>query len=472
MSAPSTLMQKYQTKSASDFGDASQRQATQNNVAAPGKPIAQGLMSKYKTLSPEQIQQINPSPPQMIGGGAQAPQGMGMGQRVLQRLAQGAQPINNLGDATARGAVQGTYSAMSSLVDSLPDVLNTAGGFAQGQGVPKMPKLTLNGQSLRSTIHSDPLSQLAFVVSDLGAQTLAGGGVEKGLSKVPGLAGRSLSKLATRGALTGAALSEDAPGGRLTGGVAGGIAGPLYNLMPKKVADSISDTRNAWAKQYNQHYDNWFDKVKDAGGDNLDAPILDLESLKPLTGSTKYLKSVKKFQVNPTFENAHKAQSDLGKLERGTSESAKSAKGGLSDAEHAGVAAAKKAQDAIEGAGLKRLVELKKPELVDEYLAIKKGYSRDVVPYLKPAIKSYSQGKLEPEDMLSALNSDQYFTPTAKKAHPDLMLYKKYGNQLPDLLKKALQGGAFTGGGVGVLKAYGSPFGGNGNDNDNSGVNP
>jgi hypothetical protein len=71
--------------------------------------------------------------------------------------------------------------------------------------------------------------------------------------------------------------------------------------------------------------------------------------------------------------------------------------------------------------------------------------------------------------MLSALNSDPFFTPTAKKAHPDLMLYKKYGDQLPDLIKTALKGGAFTGGGLGVLKAYRSPFGGN--DNDNTGGN-
>lgn len=382
----------------------------------------------------------------------------------LQNLADKLQPINNLGLATSRGISQGSYDTAKSFLNLAPDVLNSVGALSNAKGeVPNLPKM-----DFREGISSDPLSQLAFVTSDLGVQMGAGLKTYEGLSGIPALAGKSMAKSAVRGATAGTLLNDDGPGGRTIGGLIGGVASPLIEMGDKRIADSIANTRKNLSDLYQKKYQDWFGKVADSGINTMRVPqTLNKEAISVLPGSQRYLNSVSEFESNPTFQNAHKAQSDLGKFKRDIDATKKSENRGYTSAESEAIKAISDARSKIQGAGSKALIDNGRSDLASEYDDIKNGFRDEVTPYFKKPIDEYMRNQITPSNMVKRLSSNRYFEKTAEKNHPDLIAKKKFGEKAKSLAGKGAQGYAL---GVGAkMGLFGNNpenfIGSGGNDN-------
>ncbi len=173
---------------------------------------------------------------------------------------------------------------------------------------------------------------------------------------------------------------------------------------------------------------------------NKKIPKLDLQNIISNTTS-KDNASLKRYLSEPTVENAHYAQSSLGKLTRRLGKRDLSEIGpGLSDAERKIYGDAVKQRQLLQSSIDKRLQDVNRPDLVDKYNKLTQGYERDVLTYKRnKALNEYLAGELTPEDAIKKLASGKKF-----KA-------KKGLEQYPELYKLPALGKIGAGIGSGIL---------------------
>lgn len=417
---------------ASKYGaiPASQFEGGQYPVAQQAPQMQGATTNKYGAIPAAQFESQQPKM-------QQSPAQPNRRAAFLQNLADKFQPINNVGLATSRGLSQGTYDVAKSFLNLAPDVLNSVGALANVQGeIPGMPKM-----DFREGISSDPLSQLAFVASDLGVQMGAGLKTYEGLSGIPALAGNGITKSIMRGGATGALLNDDGPGGRTIGGVIGAAAAPIFEMGDKRIAEDLANTRKYLTNLATEKYNTWFDKVKDSGINTMRVPTsINKEAIQTLPNANKYLYSFSNFERNPTFENAHKAQSDLGKMQRAIDDTSRKQKRGYTSPENDAITALNDARSKIHGAGMDALVKGGRPDLAEEYRGIKDWYKEELVPYFKKPLDEYMRNKVTASNMVNRMSKDRFFEKTAEKNHPELIAKKQYGNKAKNLAGKGAQG--------------------------------
>lgn len=311
------------------------------------------------------------------------------------------------------GLLQGAYSTGRS-VENVPGYLI---GKTTGTNL-SLPKANL-GQYLPK----DPLSQIAFGAGQLASEVGGYGAALKGAGMIPGLGIKTIPRTMAKGAIAGALTQEDNPlGGRTGGAIVGAALGPLEGLSYKGTADSILNAKNNASKVYGKIYDDYFSKLKGLDLGEMKAPEIDTKYIQQnLPGSNKALRSVVKYQESPTFENAHRAQSDLRKIEQKLKTTKAYDEHNLASATTRAANEAAIARKKIFGAGYEKLNQAGYPELASEYFDISRGYHNDVVPYLNRDIGQYSRGKISPEQLSKSLaNNHAFMQSVGRRFHPEL----------------------------------------------------
>lgn len=219
----------------------------------------------------------------------------------------------------------------------------------------------------------------------------------------------------------------------LAGAKALSITNPL-NYTNKAITKDILKTgqknQSFYSKKYNQLFDNAEKQGFDDALNNVD---MDMKTLKKYTPKTKIV-GVENFNENPTLQNAHKAKSDLLKLERKYGE-----KDFLNEGEKEHLTAISDAIGSLQENMFKDANGKINPRYMDQYNQLQRGYAMDVVPYKNKYINKYKRQEINEKQLVEALKNGSFGIKRGAN-HPELM------NQ--DLMKKTLIAAGLVGGGA------------------------
>lgn len=126
--------------------------------------------------------------------------------------------------------------------------------------------------------------------------------------------------------------------------------------------------------------------------------------------------ALKRYKIDPSYENAHQLDKRLGKLVR-QQEDYKFSKSPLYDEDklHIYEVSRKKLQGSID----KAFKKAGAPELAEEYRQINKDWIKDVKPYRIPPIHKYRRGELTDADFLKKLHQNDLWRATHANRYPE-----------------------------------------------------
>ena len=381
------------------------------------------------------------------------------GSGFLQKAGDIAGHINRWARATrvpalVGGAVQGVEHGLASAAN-LP--LELMGAKA------RVPYAHLEKQ-----YGQDPITQAVFTGGEIAGSLAPGLGAFKaikGARAIPAVIsklgkaglGGEVAAGAGAGALTGA-ISEDDVAGRVLGGIGGSIVAPARALHPRVLASRILKAKKAVEKKFSKKYDNIFDQLKQS---NLHEKPLRVptffRSSEAKAAEKKILykainpkarKSMDLFTNNPTFERAHKAQSDLGK--------AASKKGEYQlDKDSANLA--RDLRKRVQGSMQYFLLKQNRKDLAKEYMKTTKEFKEKVIPFRSPLIKKFEKTGRDPLKLIKALRGEEKFMdPSIRKQIPGMSTRARIEPSI-DILKKLALGGAIGTAGAGGAVMLGVP---------------
>jgi len=333
-----------------------------------------------------------------------------------------------------------------------------AGGLLQGAGdigaslgniIAKPLGREIPHPNLKQYIPHGLGSNVAFGAGELGSQIplmMSGAGLAGkalGIGEKAGLSG----KLA-QGAISGAAMGENQEGnGRVAGAIEGAALPAIGELVkganklrPKKIAEAIQGAEKAKVKEYGDKFKNVFSEAKSRGiSENFEKIKAD-EKLLRRGGNKDYLYSLEEYNKKPTLENAHNAQSDLGKYVADIGKPTSTLD------RHAKIEARNAAKSIREHIS-QQLQKSGNTDLALDYNFARNGFKNQVAPYTSnKALQSFKQGNLTTKDFVKKILQDKSFkAKVGQQEHPELYqaeLVKKI------LTSKASQiaGGAIAGG--------------------------
>lgn len=311
---------------------------------------------------------------------------------------------------------------------------------------------------LKKNIPEGMASDVGFLLGEIGGYGLGAGGAAKGLGKLAqamqlykpvGMSGVLAEAL--KGAGIGGAISENLPGGRGLGAALGGAGSLASQAMPGTAGKKVLEGQERAKDIYKKSYGNLFKDAERIGvSQNVRVPKVDSSVIKDGVGGSRALKAFEKFKSSPTLENAHKAQSDLGKLARKLEKI--DMQRGLLSTERAALESALDAQARIRGSMYQKMSSKEGgQQLFNRYASLTEGYASDVVPFLQSkSVQQAAAGEISPSAMAKKLGSPNtreayMFRQALGKDYPQV----KMSAMMPKILK-------YGGGAAGLGLAAGS----------------
>lgn len=247
----------------------------------------------------------------------------------------------------------------------------------------------------------------------------------------------SLKARAALGAGVGAASAPDEY--RELGGALGAGAPLIAGMTVKGIGSKAGDIATKAQDKYKALYDKiMYEAEKSGASKNIKVPekMTNIENIETLYKNTpsKFNASVKKFTSNPTFKNAHKAQSDLGKIISNL-EGNLSKNKTLSSSEYDALNQAKDLQKRIRGSMSQALEKSKRPDLIKDYEQATKGYKEEVAPYKLKELKQFQAGKGTPKKAGKELLQDPKFAKSDAASKLPGYEAAKYIQDLPAWVK-------------------------------------
>lgn len=361
-----------------------------------------------------------------------------------------------LGDVAAGtqfGALEGLANIAPSIMNAPADIA----GYITGKEYPHVPYA-----SMSEFIPSGSAARGGQIVGNIigagaGIAPIAAG-IGKGMQALKsasnlapelGYLGRAL-----QGALTGTLVEPERLRGALGGAAAGVATRGLEKFTsgsPEKIAKSFESKVNEVKGKSDMLYNRIFNKMNERGISNspIRKPSINMADLQK-SSPKRFTHSLNKFLENPTIENAHRAQSDMGKLESWFRK-----KPSLTASEFDAMTAALNAQKKIRGSVFQDLMKSGNTDLALDFSNATKNYATEVIPYLKNKnISNLLNKKLKPENFVKKILRDDEFLLSKSHEHPELMNYAQYRNT-KDMIKKLL-GTGVKGAGLGLgAKAVG-----------------
>ncbi len=241
------------------------------------------------------------------------------------------------------------------------------------------------------------------------------------------------------------------PGDQLLRGLPTGVAlSPLAEVIPaltakvpgitnKSIANKLSSDKATAIKEAGEGYNQFFNKAKNQGVTSIERPhIMAGDIVKH--SQKKHHEALLKFLEEPTLENAHWAQSDLGFLKRHLENVAK--KQDLTSIQHNTLKNVIEAQNRIKQKMFENKRLAKNPEFQKEYNKLSKDYAENVIPYKSLEELSEFEGKkLKPNNLIKSLLKNDEFMLGLGKKYPQIQLNRA----LRSNVAKAIGGGALGG---------------------------
>lgn len=213
-----------------------------------------------------------------------------------------------------------------------------------------------------------------------------------------------LSALKNIGTLGGQATAE------ITKRVPGAIRSAKefgQTFSKKGTADKIAKDTSNIQEEFKKSYDYVFNNAKEKGLTSVLPPDLKLKDFMK-RADPAYRDTLKEYLNNPTLENAHKAQSQLGEFARNTNNNKKRfhiPTPKLNAAQEASVA-----QDKIQKSIAEELNKLgPQKNLGNKYQYLTSDYAQRMGPRLRNDIRLYAEGKKKPGTLLKNLTADEEF---------------------------------------------------------------
>ena len=232
------------------------------------------------------------------------------------------------------------------------------------------------------------------------------------------------------------ASSQENPLARMTGSLAADVIGPgtgvtkaaqslpdLSKFSSQHLADELLARKKSLEDIYSKRYQSLVGG--DSGAIPVEAPFINQQLKNAMPSDQKAI--IARFQNKPTIANAHKAQSDIGKM-RTALYAVPKEKRTVIDNENlkqAGVL-----RDAIRKSIATGFKDAGRPELADSYKAVTQGYKKDVVPFSRNQfLRQYQNKELEAPYLMKRLagasKSAQTFRLGVGKNAPELQTFQR-----------------------------------------------
>jgi hypothetical protein len=143
----------------------------------------------------------------------------------------------------------------------------------------------------------------------------------------------------------------------------------------------------------------------------------------------KFHTSLKRYIDNPTIENAHWAQSELGGLERHLDKI--SSKIGLTPSQIKTYKAVNEARKSIKNSMFNKNAMGKNPGLALKYSELSDKYKANVIPYTRlEELSETEAGRMRPKTAVKGLLNDEQFMIDLAKKNPGIFMHTPFANKL------------------------------------------
>lgn len=374
------------------------KQAMQN--LAMGVPVDPN--ADYSKLSPSQIKEkMYEEYPETLPGAA-----------TTQSANDSSKPMGFWGhlfhkDALpfVAGALQGAANIAPSAVNGVLSPINYLTGT----------HLAIPYVNLLEDVDQSPESQTLGDVGALAGSIAGGAGGYKALSALaePATLAGDAALGALSGYLSGGSDNQEDVAGRVAGAALGGAAPVLVSSTAKSLANRLVARKNELEDIYRNAYGNLFKKIDSSGlGEKSIYPkgvrFKIKESYKKELAedlSPKDRKRLNKFYRNPTVENAHYAQSALGK-KANILENRMTSSSVINPDDKDMYFALLKARNQIKDKMASFLKSNKKPEILEEYGNLGDSYKRNFVPFSSRDIRKFEEGKINSNTLIKNILSN------------------------------------------------------------------
>jgi hypothetical protein len=318
-----------------------------------------------------------------------------------------AQTAGRFAAGAAAGGIQGAANSLASTANLVPQTVN----LIAGTRLPTFQKTDVMRQFLPKDSQA---ANYGFEAGNIGGELAGFGGAYKATGAIPKLNDASSTvQNMLRGSLAGFSTGEDAPGGRIASGVVSGVAAPVSQLTNKNIINTVAKNYKDISGQYKNAFTKYFDQAP-----NEIKPLREYGVVPQETTNYKVIKqdlsgpqkeSLQNYFKKPTLENAHFAQSELGKYvetlkkaqRRNQSTFTKGRELNAANEAYIGI------KDSINNA-LDGISSISGKDVLNPYLNLKSGYQSDVIPYhgnqldeyLNNTIKSKNPSKKVVDNLL------------------------------------------------------------------------
>lgn len=323
-----------------------------------------------------------------------------------------AQTAGRFAAGAAAGGIQGAANSLASTANLVPETIN----LIAGTRLPTMQKTDVMRQFLPKDSQA---ANYGFTAGNIGGELAGFGGAYKATGAIPKLNdASSIVQNMLRGSLSGFATGEDAPGGRIASGVVGGITAPVSQLSDKSIVNMVSKKYKDKSGLYKDAFTKYFDQSPNESKQLREYGVVPQDGFNykaikgDLTGPEN--KTIQRYLDNPTIENAHFAQSELGKYTSKLTKSFNKDRSSFTKMNqlNASTEAYNGLKDSINNA-LKEISNISGKDVLNPYLGLKSGYEREVVPYHGNEIDEYLNNTLRSKNpakkVMDNLLKDQTF---------------------------------------------------------------
>lgn len=195
-------------------------------------------------------------------------------------------------------------------------------------------------------------------------------------------------------------------------------------VTAKGITNKLSSHKKEALNQANIEYSDLFNQAANQGITHVMPPKSAIENVGRITSNSqkKHNQSLNEYILNPTLENAHRAQSELGSLERHLDSIAN--KNGLTPTQHKTLRAAQKAREDIKSQMFAENALGANPQLGELYKHITNNYRKNVIPYTRlQELTETEQGRMLPKKAVKQLLNDDQFMIELSKRYPGLMMH-------------------------------------------------
>jgi hypothetical protein len=229
--------------------------------------------------------------------------------------------------------------------------------------------------------------------------------------------------------------------------------GTMLGRLPitsRGIISRMSGHKQGAINQARTDYGNLFNEASQQGITHVFPPESAIENRHRITANSqnKYNRSLNEYIQNPTLENAHRAQSELGALERHLDSVAN--KNGLTPSQHRTLRATQQTRGDIRQQMLGDNGLGSNPQLAEEYQNLTNIYREQVVPYTRlEELTETEQNRMRPKTAVKKLLKDEQFLIELSRRYPGLMLHTPRAKSIKNA---AIGVGTTIGGWEGIKK--------------------